>query len=155
MVSNLILHANLARSASKGAAMARWLFKEEPDHYRFADLERDGRTLWGGVSNNHALQNLRRVRIGDEVFFYHTGKVKAVVGVMRVVSDPQPDPEADDAKLVAVNVEPVRELARPVTLAEIKADATLAEWDLVRLPRLSVVPVTDAQWKRILFLSKQ
>ena len=134
--------------------MARWLFKEEPDHYRFADLERDGRTLWSGVTSNPAQKNLRQVRDGDEVFFYHTGKEKAVVGVMRVVSDPIPDPKADDAKKVAVEVEPVRELPRPVTLAEIKADAALIQWELVRLPRLSVVPVTDAQWKRILLLSR-
>ena len=130
--------------------MARWLFKEEPTHYNFADLVRDGGTLWTGVSNNLALQHLRTVRTGDEVLFYHTGKEKAVVGIMRVVGDPRPDPEADDAKLVAVDVEPVRALGRPVTLSEIKADAALATWDLVRLPRLSVVPVTDAQWRRIM-----
>jgi len=129
--------------------MARWLFKEEPMHYSFADLQRDGRTLWSGVTNNLALQNLRKVRAGEEVFFYHTGKEKAIVGVMQVVRDPQPDPEADNEKLVAVEVEPVRLLPRPVTLAEIKADSTLAKWDLVRLSRLSVVPVTDAQWRRI------
>jgi predicted RNA-binding protein with PUA-like domain len=129
--------------------MARWLFKEEPTHYSFADLERDGRTLWGGVTNALALRHLRTVKPGDEVFFYHTGKEKAVVGVMGVVNGPVPDPEADDEKLVAVEVKPVRKLPRPVTLAEIKADKALAQWDLVRLPRLSVVPVTDAQWRRI------
>jgi len=129
--------------------MARWLFKEEPTHYGYADLVRDGRTLWGGVTNNLALQHLRRVRPGDEEFFYHTGKEKAVVGVMRVTGGPRPDPDADDEKLVAVEVKAVRRLARPVTLAEIKADAALADWELVRLPRLSVLPVSDAQWQRI------
>ena len=129
--------------------MARWLFKEEPDHYNFADLLRDGRTLWNGVTNNLALQHLRRVRTGDELFFYHTGKEKAVVGVMRAVSDPKPDPDADNEKLVAVEVEPIRRLPRPVPLAEIKASKALASWDLVRLPRLSIVPVTDAQWRKI------
>jgi predicted RNA-binding protein with PUA-like domain len=134
--------------------MARWLFKEEPDHYDFASLVRDRRTLWDGVSNNLALQNLRRVRKGDDVFFYHTGKQKAVVGVMRVVSDPRTDPETEDEKSVVVEVEPVRLLNRPVTLAEIKADAALKGWDLVRLPRLSVVPVTDAQWRRVEEISR-
>jgi len=134
--------------------MARWLFKEEPDHYDFASLVRDRRTLWDGVSNNLALQNLRRVQSGDNVFFYHTGKQKAVVGVMRVVSDPGPDPEGEDEKSVVVEVEPVRLLSRPVTLAEIKADAALKGWDLVRLPRLSVVPVTDAQWRRVEEISR-
>jgi predicted RNA-binding protein with PUA-like domain len=134
--------------------MARWLFKEEPTHYSFADLQRDGSTLWGGVTNHLALQHLRNVKPGDEVFFYHTGKEKAVVGVMRVVSGPVPDPEAEDEKLVAVEVKPLRTLSRPVTLAEIKADKALMGWDLVRLPRLSVMPVTDAQWRRIEELTK-
>jgi predicted RNA-binding protein with PUA-like domain len=133
--------------------MARWLFKEEPTHYSFAELVSDGRALWDGVTNNLALQHLRQVRDGDEVFFYHTGKEKAVVGLMRVVGDPQPDPEADNAKIVVVEVKPIRSLARPVTLAEIKADTILKTWDLVRLPRLSIVPVTDAQWQRIEELS--
>ncbi len=129
--------------------MARWLFKEEPTHYSFADLVRDGRTLWDGVTNNLALQHLRRVRNGDEVFFYHTGKEKAVVGLMRVIGDPRPDPEAESDRMVMVEVEPVRLLAQPVPLTAIKADATLKAWDLVRLPRLSIVPVTDTQWRRI------
>jgi predicted RNA-binding protein with PUA-like domain len=129
--------------------MASWLFKEEPEHYSFADLERDGTTLWGGVSNNLARQHLRRVRRGDRVFFYHTGKEKAVVGEMRVTGDPRPDPGGDDPKAVIVEVKPVRRLPRPVPLSRIKEDPLLADWDLVRLPRLSVLPVTDAQWGRI------
>jgi predicted RNA-binding protein with PUA-like domain len=132
--------------------MARWLFKEEPTHYSFADLQRDGTAVWDGISNNLALQYLRQVRRGDRVFFYHTGKEKAVVGEMRVTADPQI--AADDPKLVSVEVEPVRRLLRPVPLAEIKADAALADWDLVRLPRLSVLPVTAAQWQRVEELSK-
>jgi predicted RNA-binding protein with PUA-like domain len=129
--------------------MASWLFKEEPEHYSFADLERDGTTLWDGVSNNLARQHLRRVRRGDRVFFYHTGKEKAVVGQMRVTGDPRPDPAGDDPKAVVVEVKPVRRLSRPVPLSRIKEDPLLADWDLVRLPRLSVVPVTDAQWGRV------
>jgi predicted RNA-binding protein with PUA-like domain len=133
--------------------MARWLFKEEPSHYNFPTLVRDGRAVWEGVTNALARQHLRQVRSGDEVFFYHTGKEKAVVGVMRVVGDPRPDPNDEDTKSVVVEVEPVRALDRPVTLEEIKADAALAGWDLARLPRLSVVPVTDAQWRRVLDMS--
>jgi predicted RNA-binding protein with PUA-like domain len=128
--------------------MAYWLFKEEPDHYCFNDLLRDGRTTWDGVSNALALQNLRRVRRGDLVFFYHTGKEKAVVGEMRVAADPR-TLEGGNGKAVAVEVEPVRALPRPVTLREIKDDPSLAGWELARLPRLSVVPVTAAQWRRV------
>lgn len=133
--------------------MARWLFKEEPTHYSFAQLQRDGGTVWNGVSNALARQHLRQVRRGDRVFFYHTGKEKAIVGEMRVVSNPRTDPDADDPKEVLVEVEPVRSLPHPVTLARIKADALLAGWDLVRLPRLSVMPVTDEQWRRVEELS--
>ena len=134
--------------------MALGLFKEEPTSYSYADLERDGSAVWGGVTNALARQNLRKVAVGDRVFFYHTGKEKAVVGEMRVAIGPKPDPSSDDPKGVAVEVEPVRALARPVPLSAIKADAALAGWDLVRLPRLSVVPVTEEQWRRIEELSR-
>jgi predicted RNA-binding protein with PUA-like domain len=133
--------------------VARWLFKEEPDHYSFADLRKEGRTVWDGVTNALARKHLRQVRKGDRVFFYHTGKVKAIVGEMRVVAGPRPDPQGDD-KSVVVDVEPVRALARPVTLAEVKDDELLASWDLVRLGRLSVMPVTDEQWQRVEELSR-
>ena len=135
--------------------MARWLFKEEPDHYNYADLEREGRAVWDGVANNQALQHLRKVAKKDQVFCYHTGDVKAIVAVMEVISEPYPDPKEDDPKLVVVNVKAVRRLARPVTLAEIKADPALADWDLVRNSRLSVMPVSAELWKRIETLSKQ
>ena len=134
--------------------MALWLFKEEPTNYAYADLERDGSAVWSGVTNALARQNLRKIAVGDRVFFYHTGKEKAVVGEMRVSVGPKPDPASDDAKAVVVEVEPVRSLSRPVTLAIIKADADLADWELVRLPRLSVVPVTEEQWKRVEELSR-
>jgi predicted RNA-binding protein with PUA-like domain len=129
--------------------MAYWLFKEEPTHYSFEDLERDGRTVWDGVRNNLALKHLREVEKGDRVFLYHTGKEKAVVGVMEVVKGAYPDAEAGDARLAVVDVKPVRRLARPVPLAEIKADERFADFALVRISRLSVMPVTAAQWKAI------
>ena len=134
--------------------MAYWLFKEEPDHYNFADLEKDGKAVWDGVSNNLARQNLRKVHRGDKVFYYHTGKEKAVVGEMQVVDEPRPDPTGDDDRAVVVEVKPVQRLQHPVPLSLIKQDPLLADWDLVRLPRLSVVPVTEAQWRRVQELSR-
>ncbi len=143
----------MAKAAATGPG--RWLFKEEPDHYSFADLEQDGAAVWDGVTNALALQNLRQVRKGDRVLYYHTGKEKAVVGVMRVVGDPKPDPETGDEKRVVVEVQPLRRLSAPVALARIKADPQLKDWDLVRLPRLSVMKVSEAQWARIEELSRQ
>jgi predicted RNA-binding protein with PUA-like domain len=134
---------------------AYWLFKEEPDHYNFADLERDGTTLWDGVTNNLARQNLRKVCRGDRVLYYHTGKERAVVGEMEVIQGPMPDPEDDDPKAVVVEVKPVRRLLHPVSLERIKDDSQLTGWDLIRLPRLSVVPVTPAQWQRVQELSRE
>ncbi|MBI1915161.1 MAG: EVE domain-containing protein [Planctomycetes bacterium] len=127
-----------------------WLFKQEPECYSYADLERDGRTVWDGVTNSLAQKNLRQVRVGDRILFYHTGKQKAVVGEMVVVAGPRP--ASDGERHVVVEVAPVRRLLS-VTLEQIKADALLGDWDLVRLPRLSVVPVTRAQWQRVEELS--
>jgi predicted RNA-binding protein with PUA-like domain len=134
--------------------MPYWLFKEEPEHYSFAELERDRTTLWDGVTNNLARQNLRKVRTGDRIFYYHTGKDKAVVGEMRAVANPRADPAEGDPKAVVVEVEAVRRLQHPVLLGRIKEDPLLADWDLVRLPRLSVMPVTAAQWRRVEQLSR-
>lgn len=134
---------------------AGWLFKEEPDHYSFADLEKDGTTFWDGVTNNLARQNLRKVRKGERVLYYHTGKEKSVVGEMVVLTDPEPDPQSADPKAVGVRVKPVRRLHFPVTLERIKADRSLKTWDLVRLPRLSIVPVNRAQWRRVEELSRE
>jgi predicted RNA-binding protein with PUA-like domain len=135
--------------------MAYWLFKEEPDHYSLDDLFRDKKTTWAGVGNNLALKHLRSVKKGDHVLYYHTGKEKAVVGVMEVVKGPYPDPEQDDERLAVVDVKPLSRLKRPVTLAEIKANPKFADFALVRISRLSVMPVTDAQYAEIERLSKQ
>jgi predicted RNA-binding protein with PUA-like domain len=133
--------------------MAYWLFKEEPSHYSYDDLVRDGRTVWDGVSNNTALMHLRKVRKGDEIFLYHTGKEKAIVGILRANSDAYPDPQADQSNLVVVDVVPVARLKQPVSLQTIKKDPAFADWELVRISRLSVMPVPAALWKKILKLS--
>jgi predicted RNA-binding protein with PUA-like domain len=129
------------------APSGRWLFKEEPDHYSYADLERDGEAVWDGVTNNLARKHLREVKRGDRVLYYHTGKERAVVGEMRVTKGPQTGAPGDDPKAVVVAVTPVRSWPRPVTLEEIKKDKRFAQWELVRLPRLSVLPVSTEQWR--------
>jgi predicted RNA-binding protein with PUA-like domain len=138
----------------KKADPAKWLFKEEPEHYSFADLERDGVTLWDGVANNLARQNLGKVLPGDRVLYYHTGKERAIVGEMRVLEGPMPDPAGADPKAVVVKVEAVSPWERPLTLERIKADKQLSSWDLVRLSRLSIVPVSLEQWQRLEQLRK-
>jgi predicted RNA-binding protein with PUA-like domain len=134
--------------------MANWLFKEEPECYSFEQLERDGSTVWSGVSNNLARKNLRQVCNGDRVLFYATGKVKAVVGEMQVIEGPRPDSDEEDPRSVVVTVRAVQRLQSEVTLASIKSDPQLADWDLVRLSRLSVMPVTAGQWQRIMRMSE-
>ncbi|HWP59885.1 MAG TPA: EVE domain-containing protein [Candidatus Acidoferrales bacterium] len=127
----------------------RWLFKTEPTAYSFQQLQKDRKTVWDGVKNNLALKNLAAVKKGDEILIYHTGGEKAAVGIARAASAPYPDPEKKDPKLLVIDVEAARALPRPVTLAEIKSNPKLAKFDLVRLPRLSVMRVTDEQWKLI------
>jgi predicted RNA-binding protein with PUA-like domain len=134
--------------------MAGWLFKEEPGCYSYADLERDGHTVWSGVTNNLARQNLRKVSKGDRVLFYATGKVKAVVGEMEVTDGARPDPDDEDSKSVVVTVRPVRRLQSEVSLASIRKESQLADWDLVRNSRLSVMPVSNEQWQRIVQMSQ-
>src|SRR5438876_7340618 len=106
--------------------MPYWLFKEEPDHYSFANLQRDGATLWDGVTNNLARQNLRKIQRGDRLFFYHTGKEKAVVGEAVAASGPLPEPDSADPKAVVIKVKVVRRLPHPVSLARIRDDPALA-----------------------------
>jgi predicted RNA-binding protein with PUA-like domain len=130
-----------------------WLFKEEPDHYSYDELARDRKTVWSGVRNPLAQKHLRSVRKGDRIFYYHTGKERAVVGIARAVSDPYPDPEEPSGSRVAVEVAPVRRLRCPVSLATIKATRSLANLPLVRLPRLSVMPIGEREWAEIEELS--
>ena len=129
--------------------MAQWLVKEEPEHYSYDQLERDRKTVWAGVRNPLAQKHLRAIRKGDRIFYYHTGKQKAVVAIARALGDAYPDPDDPDGKSYVVDVAPQQKLARPVTLAEVKADAAFAAFPLVRMARLSVMPVTDEQWERI------
>ena len=129
--------------------MAMWLCKQEPSCYSYDDLARDGSTVWDGVKNPLARKHLRQMRPGDRVLYYHTGKEKAVVGKMAVAGEPGPDPNSKDEAAVVVPMRPVRKFAAPVTLAAIKADPQLASWQLVTFTRLSVVPVSAAQWQRV------
>jgi len=134
--------------------MARWLCKQEPDCYSFSEFQKDGSTLWDGVTNALAQKHLRAMKKGDKVFYYHTGDEKAIVGIMEVAADPQS--LADDAKgkLVGVKMKATKKLKTPVTLAAIKADAAFADWELVRISRLSVMPVSDEIWKQIEAMSQ-
>ena len=132
--------------------MARWLMKSEPHVYSWDDLVRDSGTEWDGVRNNAARLHLKAMKRGDEAFFYHSMSDKAVVGIMRVTREAEPDPKAPD--WVRVRVEPVKALPRPVTLAEIKAEPRLAKMELIRQSRLSVAPVRHEEWEVVLELAK-
>ena len=133
--------------------MARWLMKSEPESYSWADLERDGATEWDGVRNNAARLHLKAMQPGDEAFFYHSMSDKAVVGIMRVARAAEPDPKA--LEWVRVRVEPVRKLERPVTLAEIKSEPSLAKMELIRQSRLSVAPVRAEEWGKVLAMARR
>ncbi len=133
----------------------RWLLKTEPSVYSFAQLQRDGQTVWDGVKNPMALKNIGQMRKGDDVLIYHTGDEKAAVGTATVLSDPYADPKHKDPKLLVFDVGAVEPLARPVALAEIKAHPAFKNWELVRLPRLSVMPVPAAYWAEIQRLAKR
>ena len=128
--------------------------KEEPTHYSFDDLVRDRKTSWTGVRNALAQKHLRGIRKGDRIFFYHTGDEKSVVGIAKATGAPYPDPADSEGKLYAVDVAAVKKLKAPVTLAAIKADKSFASFPLVRMARLSIMPVTDAEWERIERMSK-
>jgi predicted RNA-binding protein with PUA-like domain len=132
-----------------------WLFKEEPSSYSFDAFVGDGKTTWSGVKNPLAQKHLRSVRKGDRVFYYHTGNEKAVVGIARALGNAYDDPGDQTGKLAVVDIAPVKKLARPVRLSEIKADRAFRDFPLVRIARLSVMPVSDAEWARIEALARQ
>jgi predicted RNA-binding protein with PUA-like domain len=132
-----------------------WLFKTEPGAYSFQQLVKDGRTTWDGVKNNLALKHLKGISKGDPILIYHTGDEKAAVGVARALGGAYPDPSQKNPKLLVADIEAVKPLPRAVTLAEIKANSKLAEFDLVRLPRLSIMPVSGEQWDLIERMAKK
>jgi predicted RNA-binding protein with PUA-like domain len=135
--------------------MNRWLVKTEPTSYSFHDLEGDGRTVWDGVKNPLALKHLAAMRRGDRVLVYHTGGEKAVVGTARVEAAAYPDPKLKDPKRLVVDLAAGKALPRPVALAEIKARPAFQGFELVRLPRLSVMPVSETQWAAIEALARR
>jgi len=127
----------------------RWLVKTDPGTYAFADLVREGRTCWEGVKNPLALRHLRAMAAGDEVLVYETGDVRAIVGSAFVARGSYPDPKQKDPRFVVVDLRGARPFLRPVSLAEVKGDPFFRDFSLVRMGRLSVMPVSDAQWKRL------
>ena len=132
----------------------RWLFKTQPEDYSYDDLESDQRAAWRGLRNSVTLKNLREVRLGDQILFYHGGGENAVVGTAEAVTDAYPDPKEDDASVVVVEIKPKRKFAEPVLLAEIRASRALGDFDPARLPPLSIMSVSNAQWQAIQELSR-
>jgi predicted RNA-binding protein with PUA-like domain len=135
-------------------ARASWLVKSEPGTYSWDDLVKDGRTRWDGVRNAQARNNLAAMRVGDLALFYHSGESKEIVGIAKVVKAAYPDPTTDDERWVVVDLAPLAPLREPVTLADVKRDAALAEIALVRQGRLSVMPLETRAFARILVLGK-
>jgi predicted RNA-binding protein with PUA-like domain len=133
----------------------RWLVKEEPTHYNFDQFVADGTTVWSGVRNPLAQKNLRAMKKGDRVFYYHTGSEKAIIGTAKVIATAYPDPKEKSGALVVVELAAEKKLKRPVTLAEIKASGRFADFALVRLPRLSVMPVSEDQWSAIEAMARE
>ena len=135
--------------------MAHFLLKTEPAAYSFDDLMLEGETVWDGVTNNLALKNLRLMKAGDDCLIYHSGDEKAIVGIATVARPGYPDPKKDDTKLTVVNIKASKKLRKPVTLSSLKGKKDLAGFDLIRLPRLSVMPVPEDVWKIPLKISEE
>ncbi len=133
--------------------MSYWLLKSEPHKYSWDDMVRDGRTIWDGVRNHQAAINLRAMKTGDRALFYHSNEGKEAVGIVEIVREHYVDPKDETGKFPAVDVAPVEPLPQPVTLAAMKADSAFADFGLIRQSRLSVVPVSDAHWTRIMAMS--
>jgi predicted RNA-binding protein with PUA-like domain len=133
--------------------VAYWLLKTEPENYSYFDLEREGITVWDGVNNPLALKHLRTMLSGDLALIYHTGKERQVIGLAEIVSQPYIDPALNDSKRAVVDVRALRKLHQPVTLAQIKQDNKFTDFDLLRLPRLSVVPVWEVYWQHLMELT--
>ena len=135
--------------SAKKESQGHWLVKQEPEDYSWEDLVHDGSTQWSGVRNFQARNNLRQMKVGDAVFFYHSGKEKCVVGIASVSKAAYPDPTAKEDGWIALDIEPLKKLAHPVSLADIKANAKLSDLLLVRQSRLSVMPVGESEFDEI------
>lgn len=134
-----------------------WLAKQEPDGprgYSFETLKKDKKTIWDGVHNNLALKHMREMKDGDLVLFYHTGDERQAVGIMEIVSEPYPNPKEDNKRFIVVDVKYKKSLKRPVTLDEIKKQKIFQNWELVRISRLSVMPVPKHIWDTIIDISQ-
>lgn len=131
-----------------------WLVKQEPTTYSYDMLEKDKKTIWDGIHNNLALKHIRSMKKGEMAFFYHTGDEKQVVGIIEITTNPYPNPKEDDERFVVVDVKPVLRLRRPVKLDEIKKDNKFKDWELLRISRLSVMPVPKNLWDEIIRKSK-
>ena len=127
-----------------------WLAKQEPTSYNFSSLKKEKKTVWDGVHNNLALKNIGKIKKGDKIFFYHSGKEKQVIGIMEVISNPYPNPEEDNKRFIVVDVKFNKQLKKPVTLEEIKKEKKYSNWDLLRISRLSVMPVPKQIWDFII-----
>lgn len=134
--------------------MGYWLTKQEPSAYSFDDLRREGRTMWDGVHNNLALKHMRQMRKGDKAIFYHTGGERQAMGIMSIISDPYPNPEEENPRFIVVDVEYDSAFAKPVTLEDMKMRPDFAQWELLRISRLSVMPVPDNIWDAIMSMSR-
>ena len=134
--------------------MAYWLLKTEPEKYSYCNLEQDGSTVWDGVNNSLALKHIRNMVIGDLALIYHTGKERKIVGIAEVVSQPYADPTLKDPKRVVVDVKALKKVSVPLQLKQIKQDAEFEHFELLRLPRLSVIPVSEFYWQRLMSLTK-
>lgn len=142
--------------------MNYWLLKTEPEEYSWDDLVKDNKGLWDGVKGNQALKNISKMQIGDRVFIYHTGKDRSIIGTAEIVSEPYPDPKESNNKFLVFQIKPTVRLERPVSLQKIKNLAAnnsndekgiWENWELIRQPRLSIVPVTSKQWEKVIILS--
>ncbi|MGI0082863.1 MAG: EVE domain-containing protein [Nitrosopumilaceae archaeon] len=127
-----------------------WLVKQEPSTYNYDVLEKEKRTVWDGVHNNLALKHINSMKKGDQALFYHSGDEKQIVGIIEIITNPYPNPKEDNKRFVVVDVKPIKKLKRPITLDEMKKDSIFKNWELLRISRLSVMPVPKKLWDEII-----
>ncbi|MBE19181.1 MAG: hypothetical protein CMO11_04285 [Thaumarchaeota archaeon] len=135
--------------------MNYWLLKEEPKNYSFDILEKEKNTTWDGIKNNLALKHIKQIKKGDELFIYHSGVEKLIIGIAKAISKPYPDPNQNNEKLLVFDIKIKKRLKRAISLKEIKSNSIFKDFELVRLPRLSVMPVSQKYWNYIIKLSEE